>query len=274
MSSKPEQHKPATAPRAEHLESLERGLRVLELFGTDDVHALAMIEVADRLDITRAAAMRILGTLERLGFVRRTGRLYSPAPRVLSLGYAYLASLGFRAIAKPIVDALMLDTGETCSIGILDKMDVVYVVRAEARRLIRIDLDVGSRLPAYLNSMGRVLLSALPDKELEAYLAALKPVAITRRTTTDKRELRRRIVSIRRTGWCYIAGEIDESIAGLATPIRDRQGNTIAALNLSLSLNRHSKREIEVELLPKLAASTRRIEQILHNDVAVQMPSQ
>ncbi len=273
MSSRAGTTRLAAAPREEHLEALERGLRVLELFGADDVHQLAMIEVADRLDITRAAALRVLGTLERLGFVRRSGRFYAPAPRVLSLGYAYLASLGFRAIAKPIVDALMQSTGETCSIGVLDKTDVVYEERAEARRLIRIDLHVGSRLPAYLNSMGRVLLSALPDEELNAYLAALKPVAITRRTVTDKRELKKRIVSIRRTGWCYIDGEIEASIAGLATPIRDREGRTIAALNLSLTFSRRGKREIQSDLLPKLAASTRQIEQILRNDLAVDMPS-
>ncbi len=273
MSSRGKKSEHLTAPRAEHLESLERGLRVLELFGIDNVYELAMIEVAERLDITRAAALRILGTLEQLGFVRRIGRIYSPAPRVLSLGYTYLASLGFRAIAKPIVDALMQDTGETCSIGVLDKAEVVYVVRAEARRIIRIDLNVGSRLPAYLNSMGRVLLSALPDKKLNAYLAALKLVAATQKTVTDKRELKKRIVTIRRTGWCYIDGEVEESIAGLATPIRDREGRTIAALNLSLSLSRHSKREIEAELLPKLVASTRQIEQILHTDVAVDAPS-
>ena len=60
--------------RSEHLESLERGLCVLELFGTDNVHGMAMIDVAERLGITRAAALRVLGTLERLGFLRLTGR--------------------------------------------------------------------------------------------------------------------------------------------------------------------------------------------------------
>jgi len=272
MSSKAKKSQHLLVPRAEHLESLERGLRVLELFGTNNVYELAMIDVAERLDITRAAALRILSTPERLGFVRRIGRLYSPAPRVLSLGYTYLASLGFRTIAKPIVDALMQDIGETCSIGVLDKVDVVYVVRSEARRIIRIDLNIGSRLPAYLNSMGRVLLSALPDKELNAYLAALRPVAVTGKTITNKRELKNRIVSIRRTGWCYIAGEVEESIAGLATPIRDREDRMIAALNVSLPFSRHGNREIETELMPKLAASTQQIEEILHNDLAVDVP--
>lgn len=228
-----------------------------------------MSDVAEQLDITRAAALRILGTLENLGFVRCADRRYTLAPRVLAIGYAYLASLGFCNVAKPIVDALVHDTGETCSIGVLDAPDVVYVLRAEARRIIRIDLNVGSRLPAYLNSMGRVLLAALPDPELDAYLAALKPVAMTKKTITDKRALKKRIVAIRRTGWCYIDGEVDESIAGLATPIRDRDGKTIAALNLGLAFSHLGKRRNRAALLAKLAATTLQIEHILHNDLPI-----
>lgn len=253
--------------RVERLESLERGLRVLELFGSHETHALSMSDVAERLDITRASAMRVLGTLEHLGFLHCNGRAYTLAPRVLSLGYAYLASLGFRAVAKPIAESLMRETGETCSIGVLDGADVVYVVRAEARRIIRIDLSVGSRLPAYLNSMGRVLLSALPDQAIDAYLAGIEPVAVTKRTVTDKAELKALILGVRRSGYCYINGEVEQGIAGLATPIRDRTGATIASLNLSLAFSRHSKREVESELLPKLARSTRQVEEILHSDL-------
>jgi IclR family transcriptional regulator, pca regulon regulatory protein len=267
MSNKRKIHRQLAPARAGHLESLDRGLRALELLGSSETHALTMSDVAERLDITRAAAMRILGTLERLGFVQSGGRTYTLAPRVLSLGYGYLASLGFRAVAKPIVDALVQDTGETCSIGVLDGADVVYVMRAEARRIIRIDLAVGSRLPAYLNSMGRVLLSALPERALDAYLADLRPVAATRQTVTDKAELKRRILLVRKTGYCFISGEVEQWIAGLATPIRDRGGNTIASLNLSLAFSRHTKREIESELLPKLAQSTREVEHILHSDL-------
>jgi IclR family pca regulon transcriptional regulator len=268
MSNKQKSNKhSAAAPRTEHLESLARGLSALELFGTNNAHDFTMIDVAQELHITRAAALRVLGTLESLGYLHCENRRYSLAPRVLAIGYAYLASLGFRNVAKPIVDALAQDTGETCSIGVLDRDDVVYVLRAETRRIVRIDLNVGSRLPAYLNSMGRVLLAALPDKQLDAYLRALRPVAVTRRTVTDKAELKERIVAIRRTGWCYIDGEVEESIAGLATPIRDRDGNTIAALNLSLAFSQLGKRKNRAALLRKLAQGTREIEHILHNNL-------
>jgi IclR family pca regulon transcriptional regulator len=269
MSSKPDSTRSPNLARSEHLESLERGLRVLALFGTDGIHEFTMTDVADRLGITRASALRILGTLERLGFIHATGRNFRLGVRVLNLGYAYLSSLGFNSVAKPLVEALAQEAGETCSVGVLDGKDVVYVVRAEARRIVRLDLSVGSRLPAYLNSMGRLLLGALPDDELDAYLAELEPVAVTGRTVTDKKELRKRIVVTRRTGWCYINGEVEPRVAGLSVPLRDRDRRTIAALNITLMSHPRSRREIESSLLPRLRSAAGEIEPILHNGLAV-----
>lgn len=255
--------------RPEYLESLERGLKVLALFGTGGRHEFAMAEVADSLGMTRAAALRVLATLEHLGYVRSAGRAYTLTPLVLSLGYAYLSSLGFRALARPVAEALVIETGETCSIGVLDGADIVYVLRCEARRIIRIDLAAGSRIPAYLSSMGRVLLASLSKSELDAYLAALKPVAVTRRTVIGKPALKRIIAGARSTGWCYIEGELEESIAGMAVPVRNREGRTVAALNLSLVHSRYSQARIRRELLPRLLAASRRIEDIVSNEVAV-----
>ncbi len=260
---------PLETARPEYLESLDRGLRVLELFGSGERHEYTMIEVAEALGMARAAALRVLATLEHLGYLHSSGRAFSLTPRVLGLGYAYLASLGFRAVARPIADALMQETGETCSIGVLDRGDVVYVLRCEARRIIRIDLTAGSRIPAYLNSMGRVLLAALPERDLQRYLATLKPVAVTRRTVVKKNDLRQVIAGVRESGWCYIEGEVEQSVAGIAAPIRDRDGVTVAALNLSLVHSRYSQRHIKSALLPKLLEGVRDIEAIIRNEVAV-----
>lgn len=260
---------PSETARSEYLESLDRGLRVLELFGSGERHEYTMTEVADALGMARAAALRVLATLEHLGYLHSSGRAYSLTPRVLGLGYAYLSSLGFRAVARPIADALMRETGETCSIGVLDRGDVVYVLRCEARRIIRIDLTAGSRIPAYVNSMGRVLLAALPERELQRYLTALKPVAVTRRTVVRKDDLKRVIAGVRAAGWCYIEGEVEEGIAGIAAPIRDRDGATVAALNLSLVHSRYSQRHIKSGLLPKLLAGVRRIEGIVQSEVSI-----
>ncbi|NLD55437.1 MAG: helix-turn-helix domain-containing protein [Burkholderiaceae bacterium] len=257
-----------TRGRPEHLESLERGLRVLALFGTDGTHEFTMAAVADRLGITRASALRILATLERLGYVHAGAHGYRLGVRVLSLGYAYLSSLGFGTVALPILEGLMNETGETCSIGVLDDDEVVYLVRSEARRIVRIDLHAGSRLPVYINSMGRLLLGAQSDEAIDRYLQALAPVAMTRRTVTDKRKLRELIVATRRTGWCYIEGEVEERVAGLSTRLRDATGATVAAINLTVMNRPRSRAKVLAELLPPLRRAADEIEAILRFGVA------
>ena len=258
----------APAP-AEYLESLGRGLQVLSLFGAGGRHRLTMTEAAELLGLTRAAAMRVLTTLEHLGYLRRVDRTYTLTARVLSLGFAYLSGLGFRAVAQPIADALVADTGETCSIGVLDGADVVYVLRSEAPRIIRIDLAAGSRIPAYLNSMGRLLLSSLPAREFSAYLAALKPVAVTRRTVTSRTRLKQIVARARADGWCYIEGEVEQGVSGIAVPIRDPDGRMLAALNLSLVRSHYSQRRVQQTLLPRLLAGARQIEEIVVSGLTV-----
>lgn len=258
-------HAAAPARDSEHLESLDKGLRVLELFGAVDSADLAMIEVAERLDMPRAVARRVLLTLERLGYLRSDGRRYALAPRVLSLGYTYLASLGFREVARPVLESLAASTGHTCSIGVLDGDEVAYVLRAEAKRLVRIDLAVGSRIPAWANSMGRLLLSGLDAKALDDYLERLQPVRMTRHTVTDKRKLKARILDAGRDGWCAIADEVEEGIRGIAAPLHDADGRLIAATNISLAFHDYSEAELKRKILPLLIEKTRSIEEILRS---------
>lgn len=251
----------------EYLESLERGLRVLALFGSGERSERTMIEVAEELGIPRASARRVLFTLEHMGYLRSDGRAYSLAPKVLSLGYGYLAGRGFRAVARPVLESLVTETGHTCSIGVLDGDDVAYVLRAEARRMVRIDLSVGSRIPACHSSMGRVLLGGLDDTELRAYLARVRPQRLTRYTVTDRVKLRRLILEARREGWSYIAHEIEEGICGLATALHDAGGKVIAAVNVSLAFQKHSVPEMRRSLLPVLLRRTSEIENILRSGV-------
>lgn len=256
------------AAAAEHLESLERGMRVLELFAAGSPAQLTMIEVAEALDMPRAVARRVLFTLTRLGYLRDDDGTYSLAPRMLRLGYAYLATLGFRALAQPILADLSAATGHTCSVGVLDGTDVAYVARTEAKRLVRLDLSIGSRIPAWCNSMGRVLLGGLDDAALDRYLAALKPQRFTPHTVIDRARLRARIVEARAAGWCYIADEVEEGICGIAAPLRDAAGRIVAATNMSLAFHPHSRRDVREKLAPALIAATRRIEDILQSGVA------
>ena len=160
---------PANGERQQSLQSLERGMAVIQVFSRERP-ALTLSEVANLTGITRATARRILLTLEKLGHVRSDGRLFSPTPRLLTLGWAYLSSLNLSELALPLMETLVEETHESCSAATLDLPDVVYVARVPTRRIMSITLSVGTRLPAHCTSMGRVLLAALPDDELDRYL--------------------------------------------------------------------------------------------------------
>src|SRR6185295_17838899 len=146
--------------REQSLQSLERGMAVIQVFSRERP-ALTLSEVANLTGITRATARRILLTLEKLGHVRSDGRLFSPTPRLLTLGWAYLSSLNLSELALPLMETLVEETHESCSAATLDLPDVVYVARVPTRRIMSITLSVGTRLPAHCTSMGRVLLAAL-----------------------------------------------------------------------------------------------------------------
>src|SRR6476620_7907979 len=148
--------------RSDTLQSLERGLAVLQVFSRENAR-LSLSDVARLTGLTRATARRILLTLEHLGFVRADGRSFALTPRVLSLGFGYLSSLNLWEIAEPLMRQLVEQTDESCSAATLDLPDIVYVARVPARRIMTIALAVGSRLPAHATSMGKVLLADLPE---------------------------------------------------------------------------------------------------------------
>ena len=151
----------ATAGSKQHLQSLERGIAVIQVFSHEHP-SLTLSEVARLTGMTRATARRILLTLEKLGHVRSDGRRFSLTPRVLTLGWAYLSSLNLWEIAQPLMEDLVQETHESCSAATLDLPDIVYVARVPTRRIMTIALGVGTRLPAHATSMGRVLLADLP----------------------------------------------------------------------------------------------------------------
>src|SRR6266540_6999945 len=144
MAEAPETERSAAGERQQSLQSLERGMAVIQVFSRE-TPALTLSEVARLTGITRATARRILLTLEKLGHVRSDGRLFSLTPRVLTLGWAYVSSLNFSELAQPLMEDLVEETGESCSAGTLDLPDVVYVSRVPTRRIMTIALSVGSR---------------------------------------------------------------------------------------------------------------------------------
>src|SRR5580658_7085377 len=164
---------PNPATRTSHVLSLEKGLSVLSVI-SDHAAGLSIADTAVQSGLDRAGARRLLLTLENLGFVKSEERKFRLTPKILSLGYNYLASLPFWQLAQPVLEELAAEVKQNVSIGVLDKGDVVLVLRVSTPGLLSVDPPPGSRIPAHLTSTGQILLGSLDEAALQDYLDGLE----------------------------------------------------------------------------------------------------
>lgn len=231
--------------------ALERGLAVIRSFSDKD-RPLTMAEVARESGLDRAVVRRILGSLERLGYLSVQDGRFALRARVLELGYSYLSSDPLPRIAaehlRPFADRI----GESCSAGVLENDTVIYIARAEVRRISGPTLAVGTAIAPYLSTIGRVLLAELDDGGLEQYLrtAALRP--LTDRTITDPEVLRAELHRVREQQYCVIDQELELGVLAAAVPIRYRSGRLAMAINVTSHTSRASVPSVTDELLPAL----------------------
>jgi IclR family pca regulon transcriptional regulator len=241
------------------VQSLDRGLAVIRAFGPDR-ERLSLSEVARATGLTRAAARRFLLTLVKLGYMRSDGREFSLRPRVLELGYAYLSGLALPEVAAPHLEELVAKLHESSSISILDGHHVVYVARVPTKRIMTVAISVGTRFPAFATSMGRVLLAAMSDADLDRYLSEATFEPLTNRTVTDPDRLRVIIHEVARQGYAIVDQELEEGLRAVAAPIRGAADIGAAAINVSAHASRVSLATMRAELLPTLLETARQIE--------------
>lgn len=264
MPSTPSSTEVPEAPRPGDgfVQSFARGLQVIRSFSASAPRQ-TLSEVAAASGLTRAGARRILLTLQTLGYVESDGRFFSLTARILDLGFAYLSSMPIWNRAEPVMESLVAQVKESCSAAVLEGTDVVYVMRVPTHKIMRINVGIGSRLPAYCTSMGRVLLAALPEDELQRRLAASPIAPLTRHTLTDPEAIAARIGQARRQGWCLVNQELEEGLISIAAPVRDRAGRVLAALNISGQANRTSAKVMQDSLLPPLLDAAARVSSLL-----------
>jgi IclR family transcriptional regulator, pca regulon regulatory protein len=221
---------------------------------------MTLSEVAAQANITRAGARRVLLTLHRLGYVTSDGRRFRLTPKILDLGYSFLSSLDIWEFAEPIMERLVDAVHESCSASVLDGDDIVYVMRVPTRRIMSINLGIGSRLPAYATSMGRVLLATLSERELTDYLERTTRPRLTEFTVTTAGDLRATIDEIRRTGWSLVDQELEQGLRSIAVPLTNSKGRVVAALNVSAHASRVSAEQMVSDILPRLLEAQRQID--------------
>ena len=244
---------------SDYVQSLDRGLSVIRAFDASRPE-LALSDVARETGLTRATARRFLLTLVRLGYVRQDGNRFSLRPRVLELGYSYLSALSLPELAQPHMETLVAQVNESSSIAVLDDTEIVYVVRVPTSRIMSITIAVGTRLPAYPTSMGRVLLAALDPEALDERLARMEIRSLTPTTVADVERLRRQLDRVRAQGWAAVDQELEQGVRSVAVPIRDAAGAVSAALNVSVHASRMTMPTLRKQVLPQLLQTAAAIE--------------
>ncbi len=250
------------ASSPDFVQSLARGLQVLRAFDRDHPsHTLS--QVAERTGLSRAVVRRLLLTLQSLGYVGSSGRIFFLTPRVLELGYSYLTSLDLTELAQQMLEQLSQRIGESCSMAVLDGNDIVYVLRVPVRRVMRVALGVGARLPAFAASMGRVMLADMPDAELVAWLDQQTFRAYTPKTVRTASALKAELRRVRKQGYALVNGELDPGLCSIAVPIRTSDGRTVAALNVGMPYSNDAPKRAVAGILPALLEAQGAIEQAL-----------
>lgn len=242
--------------------SLARGLVVIRAF-TEQQPRLSIAEVARLSGLPRAAARRCLLTLEKLGYAGSDGRSFFLRPKILALGYAFLSSTSLPKAIQPFLERVSEQLHESCSAGVLDDDEVVYIARAATKRIMSVGLSVGSRLPAFWTSMGRVLLAQLPPAELQRRLATLEPHGFTDKTVTDKAQLLRLLEQVRQRGYCIVDQELEVGLRSVSVPVVNTGGQVVAAMNCGLQAQRVSRRELESRVLPVLQSTAQELRVLL-----------
>lgn len=255
---------PETADIAERdlLGGLEKGLRVIEAFDQDRPR-LTISEVALRTGLSRAAVRRCLLTLVHLGYARQDERHFALTPKVMRLGQSYMHSAKLPRAIQPQLQRIAMAMQEAGSVGVLDGDDVIAVAAVTAGRVVSSTLQPGTRVPAYCTANGRVLTAWLPEPEREAWIARQTMPARTVQTLTDRDRLREELARVRAQGHALVDQEFEPGLRTVAVPLRNRRGEVVASMNVSVHAARVSIPDLLDRCLPMLLQAQEQLKPLL-----------
>jgi IclR family pca regulon transcriptional regulator len=249
-------------------QSLERGLAILAEF-RPATPELGITDLARSLGLSRSTSHRYVATLARLGYLQQNAatRKYRLGPRVLDLGFAAINSMELRQVSSPHLQRLADETGHTVNMAILDGTDIVYIDRCRAsqpgQREIDLDLHIGSRLPAYCTSMGKVLLAYLEADRQAELLERIELPDRGPNTITTRAALADELVRVRARGVAVNNEELAYGLRSIAVPVRGQGDAVVAAINLAVHTSAASIEELVDRLSPKLQREAAAISTLL-----------
>jgi IclR family pca regulon transcriptional regulator len=242
---------PAGLQKRDWIAGLERGLSIIEAF--DDANPrLTASQAGQRTGMTRTAARRYLLTLQAMGYVASDGKLFWLTPRVLRLGQSYLESARQPRIVQPFLQRVAAGTHETAYLSVMDGDEVVYIARNGPNRNMSTGYVLGARVPAQVTAAGMLMLSLRDDAELSQWLATRELRAYTSHTIASKERMKLELARIRAQGWSLSEQQLDLNSRGVAVPLRDRHGDVVGALNITMPMGHESSDDAVARVLPVL----------------------
>jgi IclR family transcriptional regulator, pca regulon regulatory protein len=246
------------------IESLSRGLAILSVLSKTPF-SLNLTELSLRLHLSKSTLQRLTYTLQYLGYLERDPetKRFRLGPQILSLGLSIMENLDLRKVALPYLQETSKEIGETVSLAVLEGTEIVYVERVKTQQLLNINLQVGSRLPAYCSSMGKAMLAFLPEGQLEEVLKRMKLTALTPYTITLKKDLKTELQRVRIRGFSTNNEEMSVGVRSAAAPVRNFAGEVIAAVNMAVPSIRVSQEKLETVLAKKVMETAEKISFVL-----------
>ena len=239
-------------------QSLEKGLAVLRAFSARR-RTMTLADVAAATDITKSSAQRMVFTLEKLGYLRKhpKTRRYQLTPRVMEIGFNYLAANALIDVANPYLSELTKVTTETSCLTEPDGLDMVYVARFVSAQFVPVHMPIGSRIPMYCTASGRAFLSALPEDEARALIEASDRVAHTTHTLTEVEAILATLRQARLQGFATNAEELFLGDMTIAAPVLGSQGRPVASVHVVAPTSRWTLEEAVRKLAPTLLLCAR-----------------
>ena len=253
---------PLPEAQGDFVQSLGRGLELLRVVGAQG-GSLSVASASEETGLNRATARRLLKTLETLGYVSYSSRQYRLTSKVLELGYHYLANLGISELVAGPIEALSDALAEAVSVTVREGTEIVYVARARPARVMTVSLGIGARVPVWHTSMGRVLLAALDDANLERIVSSSFPSRPrTIHSLVEPEMFLAEIRSVRNKGWSLVNQEFELGLRSLAVPLK-RSGTVVAALNVATAQVGESPEESRLRVLSELQVTAATIGELL-----------
>ena len=238
--------------RADYVSAFARGLEMLRLFN-HETPRVSVSTAAERAGLSRAAARRFLLTLHELGYVSMTDEWFELRPKVLELGFSYISTWRTPEIVTPFLREGVQAMNENVSFGVLDGHEAVYVARVEARRLVQsLVITIGSRVPAVLSAMGRVLIANQTPAAIDQIIDRTPIPRLTPDSVVSPKELRKILEDVRQKGWCLVTEEFEQGVMSVAVPITGVDGQVVAATNVGAPTSRATVADMTERFLPAL----------------------